>query len=399
MTDFLTTSHSSLMDQRAKGKRLHRRTQSSTKHDLASLFNKKVASEEFIQEMFQSQNILNTDSTQRALDADIRKNEDKETEVIIDDINEIPKMGFVVPKSNFSHNPLNFISRKALIGKAESIGSLSVSKKTNLLDNIKNNIDEFTGLNTIHEKKNSMDSVPDLVGASPDLLSMCNPQESKGTSRNHSKQSSMDFRPGHSKTSSADFRNHLNLAVSELKSYNQMNKAEKENIQIIKFGAFPSTESNENQINLHSLIGNSMAFKGHNSRSQNMSAHSFATNKLNEYISSTPKGISINLNDTLTPKSTLISKIKSSSEKTSTKSLNTKLSLQKDQRSHFNQSEFDSLYSSSNRLHNNITSMSASMKHLSEKTEMLENQLKAIFQVVESFAQDKTYLEEVYKAF
>jgi len=398
MADILHTSHTNLMDQRAKGKKLHRRTQSSTKHDLNSLINKKAASEEFVQEMLQTQNILNTDATQRALDADARKNFEIEKEVIVDDIDEIPNAGFVVPKAHYSNNPLNLISKRNLTARVASLGTLyPTTKKVHLLDQIKDNIDEFTGLNTIHEKKSSIDSIDieNFGSKSPDLLSICHSQGSKNPSRTHSKQSSLDIRPTHSKTSSADFRNmNFNQMSFDLRP-TQNFKAEKENIHFVKKPSnFSTYDSNDAT---GTSVGNGIGFikRGHNTRSQNASAHNFTFKPLDNVTSPKTQG-TIHIADSSNPKSSNIYNLKSPQEKTlrNTKSIVKPISHKESSKASDHKVEFDyTMYTSGMDM--KISDLSTSMKNLSHKTEVLENHIKNIFSVVDTFAQDKNYLEEV----
>jgi len=382
------------MDQRAKGKKLHRRTQSSTKHDLNSLMNKKAASEEFIQEMLQSQSVPQNDATQRALLADMQRHAEYDKEVIVDDIEDVPSIGFVVPKTHYSNNPLNLISKKNLTARVSSLGNLCPVKKVHLLDQIKDNIDEFTGLNTIHEKKNSLDSADTETfgNKSPDLLSICNSQGSKNPSRTHSKQSSLDIRPGHSKTSSADLRNvNFSQPLFELRPLSQNIKAEKENIHFAKKASTFAHEAIESLVNAHSLGGGPQR-RGHPSRAQNASAHNFV--RMTESTSMTsPKTqmSSISIVDTVSPKGLNIGS-KAAQDKANRG--NTKNNLKTlPQREANKGSEGSGTYTSG--METKIADLSESMKSLSSKTEMLENQIKSIFQVVDSFASDKNYLEEV----
>jgi len=395
MADILLTSHSNLMDQRAKGKKLHRRTQSSTKHDLNSLMNKKAASEEFVQEMLQSQNFPQNDATRRALQADALIPTEYDKEVIVDDIEDVPSVGFVVPKTHYSNNPLNLISKKNLTARVSSLGNLCPIKKVHLLDQIKDNIDEFTGLNTIHEKKNSLDSADTetLGNKSPDLLSICNSQGSKNPSRTHSKQSSLDIRPGHSKTSSADLRNvNFSQPLFELRPLSQNIKAEKENIHFAKKASTFAHEASESLANANSLTSGPNR-RGHHSRAQNASAHIFTRiNEPGSMISPKTQMSSINIVDTVSPKGLNIgSKVTQGTRGNPKNNLKTlpQREVNKVPEGHG---------TSSNGMETKIADLSESMKNLSSKTEMLENQIKSIFQVVDSFASDKNYLEEKVKA-
>jgi len=384
------------MDQRAKGKKLHRRTQSSTKHDLNSLMNKKAASDEFVQEMLQSQNFPQNDATRRALQADAQVHAEYDKEVIVDDIEDVPSVGFVVPKTHYSNNPLNLISKRNLTARVSSLGNLCPIKKVHLVDQIKDNIDEFTGLNTIHEKKNSIDSADTETfgNKSPDLLSICNSQGSKNPSRTHSKQSSLDIRPGHSKTSSADLRNvNFSQPLFELRPLSQNIKAEKENIHFAKKTSTFAHEASESLANVNSLTSGTQR-RGHHSRAHNASAHNFT--RINDpagiMVSPKTQMSSIHIVDTVSPKGLNIGSKITQGTRGPTKN-NVKTIPQKETNK---VSEGHGTHG--NGMETKIADLSESMKNLSSKTEMLENQIKSIFQVVDSFASDKNYLEEKVKA-
>lgn len=204
------TSHSDLMNLRAKGKKLHRRTQSHTTFTLNEVVNRKNNSEEFFQEMLQTNNVLTGDITQKVLDAVNRETNEKE--VIIDDIDEIPNTGIIVPQrmSNSLNNPLNNnLQRRALMMRNNMQATNSQFKKIDMLAQVRN-IDDITGLGTIHEKRNSMESIDteNMNKKSPNMtISGSSSQNvSKPVSRTHSKHPSLDFRVGHSNSSSIDFR-------------------------------------------------------------------------------------------------------------------------------------------------------------------------------------------------
>jgi hypothetical protein len=358
--------------------------------------NKKAASEEFIQEILQSQTVPQMDATQRALLADAHRSADNGPEVIVDDIEDVPNIGFVVPKTHYSNNPLNLISKRNLSARVSSLGNLCPIKKVHLLDQIKDNIDEFTGLNTIHEKKNSIDSADTETfgNKSPDLLSICNSQGSKNPSRTHSKHSSLDIRPGHSKTSSADLRNvNFSQPLFELRPLSQNIKAEKENIHFAKKTSTFAHEASESFANSNSLTSGPNR-KGHHSRAQNASAHSFA--RMNEPTSMVSPKTQITMVDTVSPKGlnkAIQDKTSKSTGKTNLKTIpqreTNKVAEAKSQNDY-------GVYGSG--METKISDLSESMKNLSNKTEMLENQIKSIFHVVDSFASDKNYLEEKVKA-
>lgn len=404
MADTLLTSHSNLMDMRAKGKKLHRRTQSSSKHDINGLLNQKQASEEFVQEMLQTQNILNANATHQALDADISKQLGNEKEVIVDDIEDIP-YGVIVPKAHNNNNPLNLISRRNLAARIGSVGNLYPPKKVHLLDQLKDNIDEFTGLGTIHEKKNSMDSCDtDTMARSPDLLSICNSQGSKNPSRTHSKHSSLDIRPGHSKTSSADLRN-INFIqpILDLRPLSQSIKAEKENIHFTKKPSnFSSSDTHDNLANMGPGFGiSSTTKKGHHQRSQRPASTSY-TFKTTETSVTSPKTQtpSFNISDLVSPKGSTVYNIKPVLDKTGKLSKSgIKSTTQKETSKTTVENKLPTTTTEINNythgMDSNIASLSESMKNLTSKTDMLENQIKSIFQVVDSFTNEKNHLQEV----
>ena len=417
MADIFQTSHTNLMDMRAKGKKLHRRTQSSSKHDLNGFFDKKAASEEFTQEMIQSNNVLNADATQHALDADANKFLENEKEVIVDDIEDIPFTGIIVPKANSAANPLNLVSKGNLTARIASLNSnIYPVKKVHLLDQLKDNIDEFTGLNTIHEKKNSMDSMDteNLGARSPDLLSICNSQGSKNPSRTHSKHSSLDIRPGHSKTSSADLRNvNFNQPIFDFRSLNQSIKAEKENLHFSKRPSnFSNPECLEPFSNTGPAFGISSSKRAQHGRTQ-PAAHNNYMNKIPETNITSPKTqlTSHHASDTISPKNSTFTTLKSpmdKSLKSNTKSVAKKLTtntttttntkeavtVKEAQKIVENKPTVDQ--SAHNvGVDNKLSGLSESMKNLTDKTDMLENQIKSLFQVVESFNNEKSTLEEV----
>ena len=410
MADIFQTSHSSLMDMRAKGKKLHRRTQSSSKHELNGFFDKKAASEDFVQEMMQSNNVLNANATQTAIDADANKFFESEKEVIVDDIEEIPFAGIIVPKANPAANPLNLVSKGTLTARIASLNSnIYPVKRVHLMDQLKDNIDEYTGLNTIHEKKNSMDSMDtDAFGPrSPDLLSMCNSQGSKNPSRGHSKHSSLDIRPGHSKTSSADLRNvNFNQPIFDFRALNQSIKAEKENLHFSKRPSnFSNPECLEPFVNAASFTTGSTK-KSQQTRNQPI-VHNNFTGKASEGTSASPKTQlnSYHISDTTSPKNTMFTPLRSPMDK-SIKS-NTKATAKKPTATTTTTTTKEApkavevkpvldQSASSAGADNKLSGLSESMKSLSDKTDMLESQIRNLFQVVESFNNEKITLEEVY---
>jgi len=197
------------MNLRATGKKLHRRTQSHTTFSLNGVVDKKNNSDEFVQEMLSNHNVLGGDFTQKVLDA-VNKDAN-EKEVIVDDIDDIPNTGIIIPHGAFNslNNPLNSIQRRSLLMRNNYQTSGSQFKKIDMLSQVKN-IDDITGLNTIHEKRNSMESIEteNMNKRSPNHTHSGSSSQniSKTVSRGHSKHPSLDFRIGHSNNSSIDFR-------------------------------------------------------------------------------------------------------------------------------------------------------------------------------------------------
>lgn len=406
MADIALTSHTNLMNQRAQGKKLHRRTQSSSKHDLNGFINKKNDTEEFIQDMIQNQQVLNTDATQYALEADTIKQTGNEIEVIVDDIEEIPTTGFIVPKAN-NYNPLNLISRRNLAARIGSVGNLYPVKKIHLLEQLQDHIDDLTGLGTIHEKKNSMESMDtETLGArSPGLQSISNSQGSKNPSRAHSKHSSLDIRPGHSKTSSADFRNLNFIQPLDLKPSSQTSKAEKENIHFTKKPSnFSNQENNELGANMaatFSIVPNNRRLT--HSRSQNPTLNNFIhKNSETHRISPKGQGASMPLTDTISPKGTSMYSAKGQAEKvTVTKNIkgNFKSNTYKEPSTRTAEVKFPvdiTPYTTNvTNVDPKVEELAESMKNLASKTDIMESQIKNIFNVVDSFVRDRNHLEEV----
>jgi len=170
---------------------------------------KKNTSDEFVHEMLLNHNVLGGDVTQKLLES-VNK-EGNEKEVIVDDIDEIPNTGIIIPHgfSNSLNNPLNGIQRRSLLMRNNYQTAGSQFKKIDMLSQVKN-IDDITGLNTIHEKRNSMESIEteNMNKKSPNVTNSGSSSQniSKTVSRAHSKHPSLDFRIGHSNNSSVDFR-------------------------------------------------------------------------------------------------------------------------------------------------------------------------------------------------
>jgi len=154
MTDLFSTNSEDLILLRNKGKRLHRRTQSTFNLDFLQPLSKE-SNHEIIQEMAQTHNILDANLTQKILDAPVTSEFDKE--IIVDDIDEIPYSGAIAPRLNSNNNPLAFIKRRNLSAVPSNIGNHCPVKKINLL--LDNNLDDIIGLDTIYEKRNSIESL------------------------------------------------------------------------------------------------------------------------------------------------------------------------------------------------------------------------------------------------
>ena len=227
MTETSSMSHSELMQLRAKGKKFHRRTQSTFTTEFVRLPEKESNPNEFAQEMAETHNLLSAEITQKVLDVPFNFENDRE--VIVDDIEDIPQTGAVVPKLPLGSNPMNFIKRRNLSAFTSAVNNKCPVKKVNLFIDLQN-INDLTGLDTIYERRNSIESM-DLDNV--DHLSSgqrTEPNTEKyildllmDTGKSHSKQPSSDSRgmenknqtqgsstgnskkSGHSRQSSADF--------------------------------------------------------------------------------------------------------------------------------------------------------------------------------------------------
>lgn len=80
--------------------------------------------------------------------------------MIVDDIDEIPNTGYIIPKSYQSDdgNPLMFIKKRNLSVCTSNLNNTCPVKRIDLLNELKN-IDDLIGLNTIMEKRNSMEDI------------------------------------------------------------------------------------------------------------------------------------------------------------------------------------------------------------------------------------------------
>jgi len=157
MTDSLSINSSDLILQRNKGKRLHRRTQSTFDLNWTNAPVKETNSEEFTNEMVKIHNILDADITQKILDV-AQVPEDDDREVIVDDIDEIPITMGIAPKLNSENNPMSLIKRRNLSTMIPGSGTHCPIRKINLFLELQN-IDDLTGLDTIYERKNSVESI------------------------------------------------------------------------------------------------------------------------------------------------------------------------------------------------------------------------------------------------
>jgi len=204
MADILVSPHSDMLNMKAKGRSLHRRVQSNTAFDMNALLNRRPDPQEY-EDLGQTHQIISPDATQRAIEAS--KNHESEKEVIVDDIDEIPNMGYIIPKSYTSNgnNPMSFIKRRNLSVCTALLTNTCPIKKIDLLTDAKK-INDLTGLNTIYEK-----GVEDLETETAEIRSSeaYSQQHSRKSSQALSKNSSQGhMKHGmHSKHSSADFRN------------------------------------------------------------------------------------------------------------------------------------------------------------------------------------------------
>ncbi len=159
MTDTLPMNHADLIQQRNKIKRAHRRTQSTFDFNFVSSEPEERESnaEEFTQEMIQTHNILDANITQKILDV-VHIAEEDDREVIVDDIDEIPITSAIAPKLNSENNPMSLIKRRNLSTMLPGSGTHCPIRKINLFLELQN-IDDLTGLDTIYERKNSVESI------------------------------------------------------------------------------------------------------------------------------------------------------------------------------------------------------------------------------------------------
>jgi len=120
---------------------------------------KESNTEEFTNEMVKIHNILDADITQKILDVAAHNPEnDDDREVIVDDIDEIPMTMGIAPKLNSDNNPMSLIKRRNLSTMIPGSGTHCPIRKINLFLELQN-IDDLTGLDTIYERKNSVESI------------------------------------------------------------------------------------------------------------------------------------------------------------------------------------------------------------------------------------------------
>lgn len=157
MSDILTHDFSNANElfTQPKGKHRHRRTQSTFNLDFGTVPVQNVVSEEFSKEMTQTHNLPDYSSTQKLIDVSSQQNNG--AEVIVDDIEEIPNMGPVVPRLPLGNNPMALIKKRDLSGVNINQTNHCPVRKIDLFSDL-TNIDDLTGLDTIYERKNSVES-------------------------------------------------------------------------------------------------------------------------------------------------------------------------------------------------------------------------------------------------
>ena len=156
MTDSEQLKPSNLQATHKKGKSFHRRTHSHNAYDFNSVMNlPPTTTPGLMEEIAKAQGVGDSNATRKALDAASNKQSDKC--VIVEDINDIPKnVGWVVPKNpNADNNPL-LLRKHNLTLKAQQLHS-SPDKKPEKPVN-QHLINASSGLNTIHERQQSVES-------------------------------------------------------------------------------------------------------------------------------------------------------------------------------------------------------------------------------------------------
>jgi len=192
MTDTIENTHSEMMKLKAKKKTLHRRTQSNTAFDMNNLLGKETHDPELLNQIVKTYDIMDAEKTEKAIEAS--KNTDSNKEIIVDDIDEIPNTGYVVPKYHSSNNPMNFI-RKRNLSTGSSLGTHQPMPRTLDLLNNAEIVSDLIGLNTIFEKRNSLEDID---------LAELKSSDSRTTSKTHSRNPSQADPPKPSSTVQAN---------------------------------------------------------------------------------------------------------------------------------------------------------------------------------------------------
>lgn len=129
----------------------HRRTQSSSVYDFKCILN--ASEPEHANEMIETHKVLNSDATSKAVHAATLKQ--KEKQLIVDNLDEVPISRAIVPKSKVG-NPINYVKKRNISLGSASLTSCPVRKVELKTDY--NSINTLTGLNVIFERKNSVES-------------------------------------------------------------------------------------------------------------------------------------------------------------------------------------------------------------------------------------------------
>lgn len=140
-----------------KNKNLHRRTQSSTVYDMARLLNVPSSDrQEILQDMVNTYNIINSERTQKAVEASNAIVAEKH--VIVEDIEEVPKSsGYIVPKyPKNDSNPLSIIKRRNLSYSEGANTNLPQKQPQRKID--PEMLGSIIGLNVIYERHHSIES-------------------------------------------------------------------------------------------------------------------------------------------------------------------------------------------------------------------------------------------------
>lgn len=254
MADTFAVCAPESLNAHAKGKKHHRRTQSTLNLEIEGLTPKAVKKDEIMQEFLQAPDTLDADITQKILDVSIDLNSDRQ--VVVDDINEIPSKGAIVPKLNFNVNPLAFNKRRNLSAATPPINNCCPIRKIDLFSNLQH-IDNLTGLDTIYEKRGSIESVDiETIEARQSARAieqnMNKPLREcfKEIKSNHSKHPSADLPDTHSGQaqliSVEEKRTHSRQSSAD-QAYSRLNQAGKE--QSIKF--MKPTHSKHSSIDLN----------------------------------------------------------------------------------------------------------------------------------------------------